>query len=366
MPEKPAQERPLPPTFRRLQKAKQKGQVAQSKELPSAFTLLMFLLMLCVLGPNLLQWFTTQLKQGLTCQYELMSDNHAFLGFISETVISSILVIAPFLLALMVGSIAGCVAISGWNYSAQTLKLRLDVINPVSGLKNLISVRSFVTFILSILKLILIISIVYIYLRNRLDDLAALRWAWSMQILAEMAKLIVGVVARILVAVLVLAVAEAIYQKWKWKYDLRMTRQEVKEERKQEEGAPEVKRRVRKAQFEMARRRMLKEIPKASVVLVNPTHVAVALRYNRGPLPNPENKKSRKTTEAPVVVAKGADFLCEKIREIARAYGVPIIRRPELARTLYSTVEVGQQIPQSLFVAVAEVLAMIYRLKRRR
>jgi flagellar biosynthetic protein FlhB len=133
-----------------------------------------------------------------------------------------------------------------------------------------------------------------------------------------------------------------------------MTKQEVKQERKDTDGSPEVKSRVRRIQIEMAKQRMLQEVPKASVVLVNPTHVAVALRYEA------------KTMEAPVMVAKGADHLAEKIREIARAYGVPIVRRPELARTIYSTVKPGDAIPQRLYAAVAEVLAMIYRLRHRK
>ena len=133
-----------------------------------------------------------------------------------------------------------------------------------------------------------------------------------------------------------------------------MTRQEVKEERRQTEGLPEVKTRIRKVQIEMAAKRMLQEVPKANVVLVNPTHIAVALRYEA------------KTMEAPVVVAKGANHLAEKITEIARAYGVPIVRKPELARTIYSTAKLGSAIPESLYVAVAEVLAMVYRLRHRK
>ena len=133
-----------------------------------------------------------------------------------------------------------------------------------------------------------------------------------------------------------------------------MTRQEVKRERKDIEGSPEVKSRIRRLQFEMSKKRMLQEVPKASVVLVNPTHVAVALRYDADKM------------DAPVLVAKGADLMAEKIREIARAYGVPIIRKPELARTIYSTVKLNALIPQTLYAAVAEVLALIYRLRHKK
>jgi flagellar biosynthetic protein FlhB len=159
---------------------------------------------------------------------------------------------------------------------------------------------------------------------------------------------------RIGIVLLIMGIADAFYQKWKYIKGLKMTKQQVKEELKETMGSPEVKRRIRQVQLQTSMKRMLKEIPKASVVLVNPTHVAVALRYDA------------KTMESPVMVAKGADYLAEKIREIARAYGVPIVRRPELARTIYSTVKLGNPIPETLYVAVAEVLAMIYRLRKRK
>jgi flagellar biosynthetic protein FlhB len=156
---------------------------------------------------------------------------------------------------------------------------------------------------------------------------------------------------RVGIALLVIAIADTYYQKWKYIEDLKMSRQEVKQERKDTDGSPEVKGRIRRIQLQMAMRRISAEVPKATVVLVNPTHVAVALRYETD------------TMDAPVVVAKGADHIAEKIREIARAYGVPVIRRPELARTIYSTVNIGGSIPETLYVAVAEVLALIYRLR---
>jgi flagellar biosynthetic protein FlhB len=202
--------------------------------------------------------------------------------------------------------------------------------------------------------LVFVSFIVWFYLRSRLDMLASLRWAWSAQIIAATARIILGLVIRIGIALLVIGMADAFYQKWKYIQELKMTRQEVKRERRDVEGSPEVKTRIRRLQFEMTKKRMLQEVPRASVVLVNPTHVAVALRYDA------------ETMEAPVLVAKGADLMAEKIREIARAYGVPIIRRPELARTIYSTVKLNGLIPQSLYVAVAEVLAMIHRLRHKK
>jgi flagellar biosynthetic protein FlhB len=354
MPEQPAAEKTEQPTPRRLRKARKKGRVPQSQEVTSIVTLLVLVAMVALLAPNLLQWFTIQIKQGMLCENSIFADNRSFLDFIGRKTIDSILIICPILAALFAGSIIAGVAISGLNFAPEAINLKFSQLNPIAGLGKLVNARSLVKLLASILKLFVISLIVWFYLKDKLDVLAGLRWAWSGQILAVIAKIILGLMIRVGIALAIIAIADAFYQKWKYTKELKMTRQEVKEERKDIDGSPETKGRIRKIQLGMAMKRMLQEVPKASVVLVNPTHVAVALRYEA------------KTMEAPVMVAKGADHLAEKIREIARAYGVPIVRRPELARTIYSTVEPGNLIPESLYVAVAEVLAMIYRLRRRK
>ena len=354
MPEQPAAEKTEQPTPRRLRKARKKGRVPQSQEVTSIVTLLVLVAMVALLAPNLLQWFTIQIKQGMLCENSIFTDSRSFLDFIGKKTIDSILIMCPILAALFAGSVIAGVAISGLNFAPEAINLKFSQLNPIAGLGKLVNARSLVKLLASILKLFVISLIVWFYLKDKLDVLAGLRWAWSGQILAVIAKIILGLMIRVGIALAIIAIADAFYQKWKYTKDLKMTRQEVKEERKDIEGSPETKGRIRKIQLGMAMKRMLQEVPKASVVLVNPAHVAVALRYEA------------KTMEAPVMVAKGADHLAEKIREIARAYGVPIVRRPELARTIYSTVEPGNPIPESLYVAVAEVLAMIYRLRRRK
>ena len=353
MPEQAA-ERTEQPTTRRLSKARGKGRVPQSQELTSIVTLLVLVAMITLLAPNLLQLFVIQIRQGMSCENSIFADSSGFLDFINRKSIDLILVICPILAALCAGSFIASVAVSGLNYTPGALELRLDQFNPVTGLQKLVNARSLVKLLLSVLKLLLISLIVWFYLRSRLDMLAGLRWAWSTQILAVIAKIILGLMIRIGIVLLAMGIADAFYQKWKYIQELKMTKQEVKLELRDTIGSPEVKSRIRKIQFQAVLRRMLQEVPKASVVLVNPTHVAVALRYDA------------KTMESPVMVAKGADHLAEKIREIARAYGVPIVRRPELARTIYSTVKPGNPIPEALYVAVAEVLAMIYRLRHRK
>ncbi len=354
MPEKPVSERTEQPTQKKLEKAREKGQVAQSQELPSAVSIIVLVMILTLSASTLLHWFTAQLKLGLSSDTAVFASSDAFMTFFNTKIISSISVICPILAALVAGSILACIAVSGLNFAPQALSLKLNAINPIEGFQKLFDVKSLVKLCISIVKLIFISIIVYFYLQSKIETLAALRWAWSAQIIAVISKTIAGMLVRICIALLIIAAIDVSFQKWKHLQELKMTKQEVKQERKDTEGSPEIKARIRRIQIEMTRKRMLQEVPKANVVLVNPTHVAVALQYKT------------ETMEAPVMVAKGADHVAERIREVARAYGVPIIRRPELARTIYSTVKLGAPIPETLYVAVAEILAMIYRLRHRK
>lgn len=354
MAEKPAAEKTEQPTPRKLRKAREKGQVPQSQELPAVVSIVVLVAVLALSAPGLLQWFMVQLKQGVSGEIGVFADSDTFMSFVNSKITSSMLVMCPILAALCAGSVLSCVAVSGLNFAPQSLSLKFSAIDPVKGFEKLFNVKSVVKLAVSIAKLIFVSIIVWFYLRSKIDALAAMRWAWSGQIIAAIAKMILGMLVRVCAALLIIAAIDVVFQKWKFTQDLKMTKQEVKRERKDTDGSPEVKSHIRRIQIEMARKRMLQEVPKADVVLVNPTHVAVALRYDA------------KSMEAPVMVAKGADHLAEKIREIANAYGVPVIRKPELARTIYSTVQPGDTIPEKLYVAIAEVLAMIYRLRHRK
>jgi len=354
MPDKPATERTEQPTPKRLSDARGKGQVPQSEEMMSFASILVLAAMIAFLGPGLMKWFTTLVRQGISSPADVFANSQVFINFINTKIIDFILVLCPIFAALCAGSVLAGVVVGGLNFAPKAITLKWSAISPTAGLNNLVNARSMVRFLASVLKLFFVSIIAWSYLHDKTEILATIRWAWSMQILVVTAKLILGLMIRVCIALLVIGAADTFYQKWKFTQDLKMTRQEVKEERRQTEGSPEVKSRIRKIQFQMALKRMLQDVPKASVVLVNPTHVAVALRYET------------KTMDAPVLVAKGADHLAEKIREIARAYGVPVIRRPELARTIYSTVKPGNSIPETLYVAVAEVLALIYRLRHRK
>lgn len=352
MPEQPAAEKTEQPTPRKLRKAREEGQVPQSQELSSVAALVVMVAAVTLLAPDLMQWITKELKLGFSCQNEVFADTGSFIKFVNTRFINAVLLICPMLAVLVAATLLANLAVSGLNFTPNSIQFNLNTLNPVSGLKKLFGLKAGVRLLTSILKLLFVGIIICFYLRNKLEPLLALRWAWSMQFMAAVGKLILGMMIWVCAALIIIALADTVFQKWKYIQDLKMTRQQVKEERKDTEGSPEIKSKARKIQFEMALKRFLQDVPKASVVLVNPTHYAVALRYDPDKM------------ESPMLVAKGKDHLAEKIREIARAYGVPVLRRPELTRTIYATIEPGRPIPPELYVAVAEVLALIYRLKQ--
>jgi len=352
--ERPASERTERPTSKTLSKARSRGQTPQSQELMSFISIAVLVAMVTFLASGLTRWCVGQLEQGMSCNTSAFADSRAFINFINVKITSLIVVILPILAALCIGAVAGGIVVGGFNYSPSAIRLDFGAISPSGGLSKLFNMRSAVRLLASVLKLAFVSAIAWYYLHDKLEALATLRWAWSFGMLAAIAKMILGLLIRLCIGLLIIGAADTVFQKWKYIQDLKMTKQQVKEERRQTEGSPEVKSRMRRIQLNMALKRMLQEVPKASVVLTNPTHYAVALKYDAN------------VSEAPILVAKGADHMAEKIREIARAYGVPIIRRPELTRTIYSTVELNTTIPQTLYVAVAEVLAMIYRLRHRR
>jgi len=354
MADKPAGERTEKPTPRRLRKARQDGQVAQSQELPSVATLVALVLAFVIAGGGLFNWFRQIIREGCSSNFAAMESPDNFIIYTNGKLMESLGVMSPFFIALMVGGVLGTIAVSGLNFAPKAVKLKLSEISPMKGLAKLFSIQSLVQLGLSILKVIFVGLIVWLYLRSRLENFASLLWAWPADVMGAIGGPVLGVMIRICIGLGVIALIDVAFQKWKYMRDLKMTKQEIKEERKSEEGSPEVRMKIRQKQIAAASRRMMQQVPKADVVLVNPTHVAVALKY--------DSKKS----DAPVVVAKGADHVCEKIKEVARAYGVPIVRRPKLARTLFATVKLDQAIPESLFMAVAEVLAMMQRMRQRR
>jgi len=324
-----------------------------SSELPGAVSLIVLTAMCYFMGPRVVRWAMQNMREGFSCDVTPCAEPGLLFAYMSERLIGAVMVGAPFLLALGIAGIMTQAAMHEFHLGGK-FKLRFDLLNPSAVLKQFFSLQALVKLLLSIVKLSFVGTIVYLYVRSRINAFAALQWAWSLQLLSGIAKLILGVLIRLCVGLLIIGLADYVFQRWRHTEGLKMSKQEIKDERRSTEGPPEAQRAIRRKQFEAAMRRMLQQVPKANVVLVNPTHVAVALQYD----PN--------TMHAPIVVAKGADHLCEKIKEVARAYGVPIIRRPALARELYATVDLDRPVPEKLFIAVAEVLALIHRLRTQR
>ena len=340
----------------RLTKARNDGKVPQSQEVSSALMLVMLLGLLVACAPSLMNYFLELIRRGVSFKYSTNMSEDDFGKFVTAGLATSAEAVAPFLIGAVLISIAGSLLVSGWSFAPKMARFNWARLSPISGLGNLFNSRSLVTLLVASAKLAVIAAIVYEYLSDNdmMKRILSLVYCTPLETLGQIGGLIVGVSGRIIMAMFAIAGADMIWQKWKYKHDLKMTDEEVREERKQHEGDPRVKSKMRAIQFEIARKRMLQEVPKADVILVNPTHVAVALKYDMNSM------------KAPVVLAKGGDIMCERIKEIARAHGVPIVHRPELARALFAQVEINEPIPEVLFVAVAEVLAMIYRLKKQK
>ncbi|HPY76216.1 MAG TPA: flagellar biosynthesis protein FlhB [Anaerohalosphaeraceae bacterium] len=342
------------PTPRRISKARKQGHTPQSQEMLSAITLLTLILVAAFSGPWFLRWCKNQIRMGSSCQHSFLDNSEAFVNYANSLILEMLLILTPYLVALTAAGVIGSILISGRNFAPNALKWKLDALNPLRGAQSLFSMESLLKLGLSVLKLAFIGGIVWKYLHDKIDTLAVLQWIGPDQLLGTIARLIFNVVIRICLGLLILGIIDVFYQRWRYTEKLKMSKQEIKYEFRDTEGPPELKVKIRQKQLEAATRRMLKEVPRANVVLVNPDHVAVALRYDPAEM------------NTPVLIAKGAGHLCEKIKEIARAYGVPILRRPPLARELYATVKLGKPIPEKLYTAVAEILALIYRLRHTR
>ena len=353
MAERPATEKTEQPTHKRLSKARTEGQIPQSQEVLSLFSIVVLVTAVALLASGLVGWCTDQIKQGLGPDVSVFSGSESFAEFVNSKVASMMALILPVCAALCVGAVAGNIIVGGLNYCPKAVKIDFGAINPLGGLGRLVNMRSMVRLLASVLKLLFVSAIAWWYLQDKLEELALLRWTWSVGMLSAMGKLILGLLTRICIALLVLAAADMVFQKWKYMQDLKMTKQEVKEELKRMEGDPVVKRRRREVQLCLMLQRIRSAVPKADVVVTNPTEVAVAIRYDA------------RTMAAPRVVAKGRGFLAQQIRRIAIEHGVPIVERPPLAQALYKAVEVGQEIPPQFYRAVAEILAYVYELTGR-
>ncbi|MDT8901309.1 flagellar biosynthesis protein FlhB [Anaeroselena agilis] len=346
------QEKTEEATPKRKQEARQRGQVAKSTEISTAFVILTAFLALKLLSPYMYDTISSYMRfiftNLATADFTINSVHLLFL----QLGLVCLKIVLPVMLSVLVISLAVNILQVGFVLTFEPLMPQLDRINPIKGFQRLFSLRSIVELFKSLFKIGIISYFVYRFVIKETDLVPQLISVDLLDTLRYIAGLVADLALEIGAVILVLAAMDYFYQWWEHNKGLRMSKQEVKEEFKQTEGNPQIKGKIKERQRAMALRRMMQEVPKATAVITNPTHFAVAIKYD-------------KSMAAPEVVAKGQDFLAERIKQVARENRVAIVENKPLARTLYSTVEVGEPIPPELYQAVAEVLAYIIRLKRR-
>ena len=352
MPENSGQERTEKATPKRRQEARKKGQVAQSREISSVMILMVSTVFFYFGG----SWMFWNLSKFITSVYynidALRFTNVSEASAFSVEIIYKLLsVLIPFLLPIAIAGFVANILQVGFQINSEAMAPKFSKLNPISGIKRFISLRSMVELGKSILKILFIGSIAYILVKNDMKAFPALIHQEVGQILIFISRVSLKICFFVCLAMMILAVLDYIYQRWQHEKDLKMTKQEVKDEQRQTYGDPKVKARIRGVQMEMARRRMMEAVPEADVVITNPTHLAIALKFDAQEM------------LAPRVLAKGAGFVAQRIREIAEENHIPIVEDKPLAQGLYKMVEIGDYIPAELYRAVAEVLAYVYRLK---
>lgn len=353
----PGGEKTEEPTSKKLEDARKEGQVAKSKELTSAFELLAVFLLLYFWTRYMGDYFVASMEYifGMIPEMVKLYDGNIQDQTMSSMFINSLarvlLIMAPFLLVgMLIAFVTDFVQVK-WKITTKPLQPKFNKLSPISGFKRIFSVNSLAELIKSIAKIALISYVVYTYLRDNMPSIYDLYGISLNQGILLIGKFVINLGIRISLFYMIIAILDWIYQKRKFKKDMMMTKQEVKDEFKNQEGDPQIKGKQRQRMQEASRRRMMQQLPEADVVITNPTHFAVAIKYD------PEQY------DAPYVVAKGADYLAQKIKEIARENKVEIVENKPLARMLYANVDVGALVPPELYQAVAEVLAFVYHLQ---
>lgn len=348
-----SQEKTEKATPKKRKEARQKGQVAKSAEIPgSAILLGAFLCLLMFSGffkDHLLRLFREPLANRLN---ETITEQNVMTLFADFTLQMLIFLAPIFVMAIVVAILANYLQI-GFLLTGEPLKMKLSKLDPIKGFKNIFSMRSVVEFLKSMLKLAVIGLLVYTSLWGEREHLLMLSHLSAEQIFQFAAKLTLSLGLKIAALLLVLAFFDYLYQRYSHEKSLRMSKQDIKDEFKKMEGDPLIKGKIRERQRRMALRRMMQDVPKADVIITNPTHFAVALKYDSGEM------------EAPQIIAKGQDYVALKIKEIAKEHGIVTMENKPLARALFERTEIGDSIPADLFQAVAEVLAYVYKLKGR-
>ncbi|MBN1846406.1 MAG: flagellar biosynthesis protein FlhB [Sedimentisphaerales bacterium] len=338
------------PTPRRLQEAREKGQVARSMDLSAALGLLAGLLLLNGYGSSMMRGFADLMQQSFTLD-QVPTDGLLVVDAVWRIMLRHAgVILLPFFAVLVVTAIVVNLAQVGFVFSAQPITPSLDKLSPLKGFSRLFSRRTAIRFVMSLAKIIVIAAVAFVTIRSYLPRLLQLAELSFARVITAGASLVFLLGLRLAAVLVILALIDYAFQRRQWTQDLRMTKQEVKEELKRMEGDPLMRQRRLQVARQLAAQRMSQAVPKADVVITNPTELAIALKYDHEQM------------HAPKVVAKGAGFIAQRIRDIATEHGVPIVERKPLAQAMYKACEVGDYIPPELYKAVAEVLAYVFEL----
>lgn len=348
---KSSEEKTEQATPKKKREARDKGQVAKSDDLNTAMILLSGVLLTLFLGGAMI----AQMKDtmGMLCENLFYEDFNAdtFRTLLMDISFKNLNVVLPIMGGFMIVGLIASYSQVGINFSLKSIIPDFKKLNPITGMKNLVSRKSLVKVAMSLVKLSIMSGVAYVSIKKDLEPLLELVSMRTEAIFSSASGLIFAITLKITIIMLILAFIDLLYQRWQYKKDLMMTKNEVKQETKQAEGDPLMKSRIKAVQREMSNKRMMQEVPEADVVVTNPTHYAVALKYDAT------------TMESPKVIAKGVDLIALKIREIATKNNIPIVEDRVLARVLYSTIDLGSEVPPKLYQAVAKVLSYVYQLR---
>lgn len=344
-------DRTFAPTQKRREDARRKGQVPRSREVVSVLVLAGGVLALSLGGEGMWRGLQTVARQCFDAggRIALSSETVGALGV--DWLLATGAILMPVLLASSIGALAGGYGQVGLLISGDAVSPQLSRVSPIAGFKRLFSLNALMELLRGVAKIVVLGVLLWVTLRRQIDAVLGLGTGGVEELLPALGQLSFQMMRNVLVILALLAIADFAYQRWKHTQDLRMTHQEVKEEYRQTEGDPLLRSRIRSLQREMATKRMMAEVPTADVVVTNPTHFAVALKYEA------------MSMAAPRVVAKGADVLARRIRDLASEHDVPIVENPPLARALYATCDLEQEVPEAHYRAVAEVISYVWKIK---
>ncbi|MEW4982765.1 MAG: flagellar biosynthesis protein FlhB [Cycloclasticus sp.] len=345
------QEKTEEPTAKREEDARKKGDIARSRELNTVVVLMMGSMMIWMTGDRILKGMWRVMEGAFKIDRSSMFDPLETVASLQFAMQEALMFVAPFLAAMVVAALVGPIAMGGWSFSAQAFAPKASKMNPIEGMKRMFAVRSLIELVKSLLKFGLVMGIMALLADIYLPEFISLSKLPIEDALLRASDVMTMSFVILCSSLLLVAAIDVPFSLWEYKKKLKMTLQEVKDEMKQTEGRPEVKGKIRQLQQEMSQGRMMEAVPKADVIVTNPTHFAVALKYEDG------------GNGAPTVVAKGADLMAAQIRNIAVGNGITLVSAPPLARALFFSTEIDQEVPKGLYLAVAQVLAYVYQLR---